>query len=60
MLTGFDGYTHKLEWLVGYNWQWAVEGESDLSKLLDNPLELNLNTVDVDRFLYNKISKKLN
>ena len=30
-----------------------------MSKLLGTPFGLNLNTHDVDRFLYNKISKKL-
>jgi hypothetical protein len=53
----FDKYTHKPEWLNGYNWQWATEG--DLSKLLGTPFGLNLNTRDVDQFLYNKIAKKL-
>lgn len=48
---------HKLEWLLGYNWQWAEEG--DLSKLLGTPFGLNLKTRDVDQFLYAKISKKL-
>ena len=53
----FDKYTHKPEWLNGYNWQWAEEG--DLSKLLGTPFGLNLNTQDVDQFLYAKIAKKL-
>ena len=53
----FDKYTHKLKWFVGYNWQWAEEG--DLSKLLGTPFGLNLNNWDVDQFLYGKISKKL-
>ena len=53
----FDKYTHRPEWLAGYNWKWAEEG--DLSKLLGTPFGLNLNTPDVDKFLYNKISKKL-
>lgn len=35
----FDKFTHKLEWLVGYNWKWAEEG--DLSKLLITPFGLN-------------------
>ena len=53
----FDKYTHRPEWLAGYNWKWAEEG--DLSKLLGTPFGLNLNTPDVDKFLHNKISKKL-
>ena len=53
----FDKYTHRPEWLAGYNWKWAEEG--DLSKLLGTPFGFNLNTPDVDKFLYNKISKKL-
>ena len=52
----FDKYTHKPEWLVGYNWRWAEEG--DLSKLLDTPFGLNLNIPDMDKYLYTKISKK--
>lgn len=31
----------------------------DLSKLLGTPFSLNLNTLDVDHFLYSKISKEL-
>ena len=53
----YDKYTHKPDWLAGYNWKWAEEG--DLSKLLGTPFGLNLNTPDVDSFLYSKISKKL-
>ena len=53
----FDKYTHKPEWLAGYNWKWAEEG--DLSKLLGMPFGLNLNIPDVDNFFYTKISKKL-
>ena len=30
-----------------------------MSKLLDTPFGLNLNTPDVDKFLYNKTFKKL-
>jgi hypothetical protein len=52
----FDKYTHKPEWLLGYNWKWAEEGE--FSKLLGTPFGLNLNTRDVDQILYNKIAKK--
>lgn len=33
--------------------------EGDLSKLLGTPFGLNLNTQDVNQFLYAKISKKL-
>ena len=54
----FNKFTHKLEWMNGYNWQWAEEG--DLSKLLGTPFRLNLNTKDVDNFLYQKIAKELN
>lgn len=53
----FDKYTHKPEWLADCNWQWAEDG--DLSKLLDTPFGLNLNTPDIDHFLYQKNSKKL-
>jgi hypothetical protein len=53
----FDKYTHKPKWLGRYNWKLAEEG--DLSKLLGTLFGLNLNTKDVDHFLYNKISKKL-
>jgi hypothetical protein len=53
----YDKYTHKPEWLAGYNWRWAEEG--DLSKLLGTPFGLNLNVSDVDHFLYSKISRKL-
>ena len=53
----FDKYTHKPDWLLGYNWKWAEEDE--LSKLLGTPFGLNLNTRNVDQFLYNKIAKKL-
>ena len=52
----FDKYTHKLEWLAGYNWKWAVEG--DLSKLLGTPFGINLNTPNVEKLFYSKISKK--
>lgn len=48
---------HKPEWLACYNWQWAEEG--DLSKLLNTPFGLNLNTPDIDQFFYAKIAKKL-
>lgn len=53
----FDKYIHKPEWLVCYDWRWAEEG--DLSKLLGTPFDLNLNTSNVDQFLYSKISRKL-
>ena len=53
----FDKHTHKPEWLNGYNWQWANEG--DLSKLLGTPFGLNLHVQDVDDFLYRKIARKL-
>lgn len=53
----FDKCTHKPEWFFGYNWKWAEDG--DLSKKLGVPFGLNLNTKDVDQFLYNKIAKKL-
>ena len=53
----FDKFTHKPEWLTRYNWLWAKEG--DLSKLLGTPFGLNLNVHDVDQFLHNKISRKL-
>lgn len=63
----FDKYTHDFNWtlthilkwlvVVGYNWRWAEVG--DLSKLLIISLGLDLNTPDIDRFLYEKISKKL-
>lgn len=53
----FDKHTHKSDWLRGYNWKWAEEG--DLSKLLGTPFGLNLDTRDVDQFLYKKITKKL-
>ena len=53
----FDRFTHKPEWLNEYQWQWATEGE--LSKLLGTPFGLNLKTLDVDQFLYGKITKKL-
>jgi hypothetical protein len=53
----FDKFTHKPVWLNGYDWQWAEEG--DLSKLLGTPFGLNLDTKDVDQFLYGKIAKKL-
>ena len=53
----FDKYTHKPDWLNGYNWQWTNEG--DLSKLLETPFGLNLHTQDVDDFLYRKIARKL-
>lgn len=36
-----------------------MSGGGDLSKLLGTPFGLNLNTLDVDQFLYQKISKKL-
>ena len=53
----FDKFTHKPIWLNGYGWKWAEDG--DLSKLLGTPFGLNLDTKDVDHFLYSKISKKL-
>lgn len=53
----FDKYTHKPTWLEGYDWRWAEEG--DLSKLLGNSFSLNLNTPQVDQFLYSKITKEL-
>lgn len=53
----FDKFTHKPEWLAGYNWIWAQE--CDLSKLLGTLFGLNLNIPDVDQFLYSKISRKL-
>lgn len=37
--------------------KWSEEGQ--LSKLLGTPFGLNLNTPDVDQFLYTKITKKL-
>ena len=52
-----DKFMHKPEWLSGYYWRWAEEG--DMFKLLGTPFGLNLNIRDVDSFLYNKISKKL-
>ena len=39
------------------NWMWAEK--DNLSKLLGTSFGLNLNTPDVDQFLYHKISKKL-
>ena len=39
--------------------QLEMGGRGDLSKLLGTPFGLNLNTPNVDKFLYNKISKKL-
>ena len=53
----FDKFTHKPVWLNGYGWQWVEEG--DLSKLLGTPFGLNLDTKDMYRFLYGKISRKL-
>lgn len=53
----FDKYAHKPKWLACYNRRWAEEG--DLSKLLGTPFGLNLNTLDIDHFLYSKIAKKL-
>lgn len=53
----FDKYTHKHDWLGGYKWKWVEEG--DLSKLLRTPFGLNILTLDVDHFLYNKIATKL-
>ena len=47
-------YTHKPEWLNGYNWKWADEG--DLSQLSGTPFGVNLDIHDVDRFLYAKIA----
>ena len=52
----FDRHIPKSEWLLSYNWKWAEEG--DLSKLLGTPFGLNLDTKDIDQFLYNKIAKK--
>lgn len=52
----FDKHMHKLECLLGYNWRWA--DEYDISKLLDTSFGLNINTRDVDQFLYTKIAKK--
>ena len=51
----FDKFTHKLIWLDGYKWKWTEEW--DLAKLLGTPFGWNLNTKDVDHFLYSKISK---
>lgn len=51
----FDRFIHKPEWLNEYQWQWATEGE--LFELLGTPFGLNLNTLDVDQFLYGKITK---
>lgn len=53
----FHKYVNQPEWLKGYNWQWVEEG--NLSKLPSTPFGLNLNTTDVDRFLYGKTTKKL-
>ena len=53
----FDKFTYKPVWLQGYDWHWAEEG--DLSKLLGTHFGLEFNTPDIDQFLYNKISKKL-
>lgn len=53
----FDRYTHKSEWLNEYQWQCATEDE--LYKLLGIFLGLNLNTLHVDQFFYDKITKKL-
>ena len=53
----FDKYTPKPAWLEGYDWRWAEK--VDLSKLLGTPFSLNLNTPNVDHFLYSKISKEL-
>ena len=50
----FDRFTHKPEWLNEYQWQYATEEE--LSKLLGTSFELNLKTLDVDQFLYGKIT----
>lgn len=53
----FDKFPHKIIQLYEYDWKWADEG--DLSKLLGTLFGLNLDTNDVDYFLYSKISKKL-
>ena len=53
----YDKCTHKPEWLAGYNWRWAEEG--DLSKLLGTPFGLNLNVSDVDHFVYSIVFRKL-
>ena len=39
-------------------WKWVEE--EDFSKLLGTSFDLNLKTLDVDLFLFNKIPKKLN
>lgn len=54
----FDKYTHKPNWFARYNLKWAEEGK--LSTFLGNLFELDLNTLDVDQFMYTIISKKLN
>ena len=48
-------YTHKMEWLSGYNWQWVEE--SDSSEKLGTLFGLNVNTSDVNRFFYGKIER---
>ena len=53
----FDKYTHKPDWLTGFNWKWA--DEEDLSKLLGTHFDLNFNVSDVDQFLYSKITRIL-
>lgn len=53
----FDKYTHKLVWLIIYNWKWVKIGY--LSKSFGTPFCLNLNILDIDQFLYTEISKKL-
>lgn len=35
----FDKYTHKPEWLNGYNWQWAEEaGRGGAIKVIRDPV----------------------
>jgi hypothetical protein len=43
--------------MASFQWQWASAGE--VSKLLGAPFGLSLSTADVDKFLADKIDKKL-
>ncbi len=47
----------KPSWLGSFHWKWAQDG--DISKLLGSPCGLGLKVGDIDKFLLNKVKKKL-
>ena len=54
----FDKFTHKSVWLNRYDWQRTEK--NDLSKHSDTPLDLNLDTKDIDNFLMIKLIRNMN